>query len=192
MQISRGKILLLSFILEGGLALIFFIWAQFRGVPFSVIPTWQEASYGVLYSLPLFALNYALFGPLSYRAKILRSCYDFKDRVVRPIAVELDVPSSLTVSICAGVGEELFFRGLMQVEFGIIAASVAFSLLHFGTAVRKYFFIAFLYACIGVYFGLLADLYGSLWIPIIAHATYDFLALLYLRYGDTGTQTYIP
>ena len=32
----------------------------------------------------------------------------------------------------------------------------------------------------GVYFGLLLMLTGSLWTPIVAHAAYDFIALVYL------------
>ena len=32
----------------------------------------------------------------------------------------------------------------------------------------------------GVYFGVLLMLSGSLWTPIVAHAAYDFCALVYL------------
>ena len=32
----------------------------------------------------------------------------------------------------------------------------------------------------GLYFGLLLVLTGNLWTPIMAHAAYDFIALLYL------------
>lgn len=182
MRYTRERILLLSFVLEGVLALIFFAWARYRGVELSALPAAWEVGYGIAFCLPLFVLNVLLFGPLGRRYAPLRSCYEFKDRVVRPLAEALDVPSSAAVALCAGIGEELFFRGVIQMEWGIVAASLAFSILHFGTAVRKYLFLSILYAGIGFYFGFLARNFGSLWLVIVAHAAYDFLALLYLRY----------
>ncbi len=184
MRYSRGRILLLSFVVEGVLTLIFFIWARHRSFDFPLAPTASELLIGLAACIPLFILNYLLFGPGSKHVKLLRGCYEFKDRIVRPLASELDVLSSAAVALCAGIGEELFFRGVLQSEFGIFFGALAFSLLHFGTAVRKYLFIAALYTAIGVYFGLFALYYESLWIPITAHAAYDFLALLYLHYFD--------
>ena len=184
MRYSRDRILLLSFLVEGLLTLIFFIWARYRHFQFHPLPSGSECLVGFLACLPLFALNYVLFGPRSKHVPALRSCYEFKDRVVRPLAAELDVLSSAAVALCAGIGEELFFRGVLQTEFGLFTGALAFSRMHFGTAVRKYLFIATLYTCIGVYFGLLSEYYKTVWVPIVAHAAYDFLALLYLRYGD--------
>ena len=186
MRYSRERILILSFLLEGALTLIFFVWARYRDIAFPAVPQMWEVGYGVLACIPLFVLNVSLFGPLSRRYEFLRSCYDFKDRIVRPLAESLDVGSAAAIALCAGIGEELFFRGVIQHEFGIVGASVAFSVLHFGTAVRKYLFLTFLYTAIGFYFGYVAEYFESLWIVIIAHATYDFMALLYLRYADTA------
>ncbi|MFN8388703.1 MAG: type II CAAX endopeptidase family protein [Bdellovibrionota bacterium] len=181
MQYSRKHILLLSFLLEGCLTLVFFVWAAYRGITFPICPDWNEVTLGLLFCAPLFALNYLLFGPLSERVPFLRSCYEFRDRIVRPLAEALDLWSSAAVSLCAGIGEELFFRGVIQTEFGIFVASVFFSLLHFGPAVRKYVFIATLYVGIGYYFGIICLGNHSLWVPIIAHAAYDFIALLYIQ-----------
>src|SRR5262249_28850102 len=135
---------------------------------------------GLVAAVPLFGVNYLLFGPLSHRTPSLSSCFEFKDRIVKPLANELDLTSAAIVALCAGIGEELFFRGLLQNEFGVPAASVAFSLLHFGPAVRKYIFIAVLYVLIGAYFGVLYLYTGTLWSPIVTHVVYDFCALLYM------------
>jgi membrane protease YdiL (CAAX protease family) len=181
MRCTRSHILWLSFILEGGLALLFFIWAAYRNVDFPHYPEWREVWLGFLFCLPLFGLNYLLFGPLSERFALLRSCYEFRDRIVRPLAEALDLWSSAVVSICAGVGEELFFRGVLQTEFGIVVASICFSLLHFGFSASKYLFVCLLYIAIGFYFGIICIINQSLWVPIIAHVAYDFIALIYIR-----------
>jgi membrane protease YdiL (CAAX protease family) len=91
------------------------------------------------------------------------------------------------VSIAAGCGEELLFRGLVQAglsklipgEFApwiaLAVASVLFGVCHWLNTTY-----ALLAAFAGAYFGLLLLRTGSLWTPIVAHATYDFIALVYL------------
>lgn len=91
------------------------------------------------------------------------------------------------ISLAAGFGEELLFRGLVQAgvarliggEIGpwiaLVIASVLFGVCHWLNT--TYALLAML---AGLYFGLLLMLSGSLWTPIIAHAAYDFIALVYL------------
>ncbi len=91
----------------------------------------------------------------------------------------------LLVSLAAGFGEELLFRGLLQAilsdQFGplvgLAAASVLFGLAHPITA--TYAAVA---ALIGVYLGWIwvqAD--HNLLVPILAHSLYDVVAIAYLR-----------
>ena len=91
------------------------------------------------------------------------------------------------VSLAAGFGEELLFRGLAQAGvarliggeyspwIALLIASVLFGVCHWLST--TYALLAML---AGLYFGLLLILTGSLWTPIIAHAAYDFIALIYL------------
>ncbi|HLS04858.1 MAG TPA: CPBP family intramembrane glutamic endopeptidase [Wenzhouxiangella sp.] len=94
----------------------------------------------------------------------------------------------LAVSVLAGVGEELLFRGVIQTwlgqqtspALGLIAASVLFGLAHWVS--RSY---AVLTAVVGAYLGLLYHLSGNLFIPVVVHALYDWVALhYYLRRAD--------
>ena len=94
------------------------------------------------------------------------------------------------ISIVAGIGEELLFRGVLQVvligwlglTFGIILASVVFGLLHAVTPTY-----AVLATIIGIYFGWFAWASGNLLGPIVAHSVYDFAALAYLtRWPKAG------
>ncbi len=91
------------------------------------------------------------------------------------------------VALAAGFGEELLFRGLVQAGvssllpgvFGLFAglavASVLFGLCHWLSGTY-----ALLAVLAGAYFGLLLVLTGNILAPIMAHAAYDFLALVYL------------
>lgn len=182
MRLKKRTILLISVLLEGALILIYGFWQYFGEYDLLGEPYLAELWLGLLFTLPLFLVNALLFGPLSRHLKILASFREFKDVVVWPLARELDVPTALIVSILAGVGEELFFRGVLQTSIGLILASFAFSLLHFGPAVKSYIWVAAVYFLIGLYFGLVKEHYESLWVPIIAHVVYDFVVLVYMRY----------
>jgi CAAX protease family protein len=91
------------------------------------------------------------------------------------------------VSIAAGFGEELLFRGLVQAGLAkliggplapLLALAVASAL--FGVCHWLNTTYAILAVLAGAYFGLLLILTGNLWTPIVAHAAYDLLALIYL------------
>ncbi|HQH28760.1 MAG TPA: CPBP family intramembrane metalloprotease, partial [Oligoflexia bacterium] len=49
-------------------------------------------------------------------------------------------------------------------------------------SVREHFVVAVIYTLVGLYLGILYQISGTLWVPIGAHAFYDYLALLFLRY----------
>jgi len=182
MQFKRNSILIASVVVEGVLAILFLIWTELTGYTYDILPSLTDFKFGLLCCLPLFFVNYLLFGPLADRLSKLRSFYYFKDSVVRPLAAELDFVSAAVIALCAGVGEELFFRGFVQTELGLPIASILFSLLHFGPAVRNFLWIAILYIAIGFYFGFIRDYFESLWVPVITHVVYDYVALLYMRY----------
>jgi membrane protease YdiL (CAAX protease family) len=181
MHLTRRRIVLVTIAVEGVLALLFLVWSHYRSYPFSWIPSLWELALGCVSCVPILLLNWLLFGPPAQRIPLLRSCFAFREQIVRPLVSVLNHRSGLIISLCAGIGEELFFRGLVQTELGLFAASVLFSLLHFGSAVRSYLLVALIYAAIGLYFGWLAQYFNSLWVPIAAHALYDYLALAYLR-----------
>jgi membrane protease YdiL (CAAX protease family) len=114
---------------------------------------------------------------------------------VKPLFRECRVVDLLLIAVLAGIGEELLFRGLLQ---GWTSAwlggwlgdstgpwlAVALTSLAFGFAhciSREYTVFATL---LGFLLGALALLTGDLLAPIIAHALYDFVALLLLTRGD--------
>jgi uncharacterized protein len=151
---------------------------------------------GILAAIPIAVLVYIAF---RFPVEPIRSVRELSERLIIPIFKGFSVTEIAAVSLAAAVGEELLFRGSIQAAINdhfagglgpVIAlgvASIAFGLCHWLNPTY-----AALATCMGVYFGLLLHWTGSLWTPIFAHATYDFVALLYLlsshgdRFGKDG------
>jgi membrane protease YdiL (CAAX protease family) len=127
----------------------------------------------------------------------LQRLSDLTARVVHQMFGGASLWQLAAVALAAGIGEELFFRGLVQAgiarffaawpgigpAFGgwvangmaLAVGSILFGICHWLTT--TYAVLAML---VGFYFGLLLIMTGSLWTPLVAHAAYDFLALAYL------------
>ena len=89
------------------------------------------------------------------------------------------------IAALAGIGEELFFRGMLQqglaffvdVWLAVLISSLIFGLAH--AATPTYFFLAFI---ISLYLGFLFVHTDNLLVPIAVHALYDFAVFLYIRF----------
>lgn len=181
-DLNKRQVVLMALVLELFLGCCFLIWAWWRGYSDLIWPSRTVIYLSILFTLPLAAFNFLLFFLVQRKILKMREFSSFINQVVKPLADVLDGPSGLLVALFAGVGEELFFRGVLQNEFGLVFASVAFGLLHFGTAVRQYPIVALLYILIGFYLGLVYQCSHTLWVPLLVHFIYDFAAILYLKY----------
>lgn len=103
----------------------------------------------------------------------------------------------LFIAVFAGVGEELFFRGVLQRIFiklfknpwiGIIVTAIIFSAIH----LQFYGFIPRF--ILGVILGLIYWYSGSIWPAIIAHFVYDAFAVVLIYFNpsllDQNTTTF--
>lgn len=179
---SHSEAIIAGILLEGILLVASLLWAWFSKTNFPLSPTTLDFSRGVLLALPLLMVNAVLFtAPLS-RFPRLKEIHEFQQEFILPLAKHFNWLSALVISITAGLGEEFFFRGMIQPNLGIVFASLLFALLHFGSAVRKYKLTAVIYVLIGLYFGISYAQTGSIWTVVICHSVYDFTALVYLRY----------
>ncbi len=184
-QLTPAKLLLYAFCFEGGLAVVFLIWnywtAPAVGWDFNI----PVAALGAAAAIPIWTVNWLLVTYLRRTsgdpAARLPSTRWYLQQIVIPFSKSCPPGTALGVSLLAGIGEEFFFRGLVQHLLGWVAASVLFSVVHFGTAVTTYRFLTLLYAVVGAYLGWLYLAFGNIWIPVIAHAVYDFGVLLYFR-----------
>jgi membrane protease YdiL (CAAX protease family) len=104
-------------------------------------------------------------------------------RMVHELFTGVNVFGLAAVSLAAGFGEELLFRGVLQplaerwsgAVIGLFVTSVVFGALH--AMSRMYFVLA---TAVGFYLGWLAQHFGDLLTPIAVHALYDFAALVLL------------
>ncbi len=107
--------------------------------------------------------------------------------VIVPLVRHSSVLEFLTISLLAGVGEELLFRGVLQALLarwttpvvGLALASLLFGLAHALSV--SYAVLATLF---GVYLGAIWLVSGNLLVAIAAHALYDFITLVYLVWRD--------
>ena len=167
---SRTAFLRLEWLLSGALVVLSIAWAALRGLPLAtrLVPSAGLVAAGVL-------AGAALWGtiPLLLRSASMRQVWT---DVLLPFSRSLDTRDVVAIALLSGLTEELFFRGVLLPEIGLVASSLCFGALH--ALCRVYFAWATL---VGAAFGALALTSGSLIPAIAAHATYNFGALLILR-----------
>jgi hypothetical protein len=186
---GTARILLFAFLGEGALLLIGMLWILWRDLPF----TWSDAprlsladatAIGVLTAGGLAAIQFVLLrivperGPVRALRRLYRELLFPLFRASTPLEI-------LVISMLAGIGEEVLFRGAMQPEWGLIATSVIFGAFHVGGRLTAV--LGIWAACTGALLGWLAIATGGLLAPIVAHIAYDALALSYLRWGPAPT-----
>jgi uncharacterized protein len=134
----------------------------------------------VVASIPLLL---GLWWALRTRAGPVRQLVDLVQEQLGPLLAPRSIAELAGIAILAGVAEELLFRGLLQAGLSrvlpdIVAlaiASAVFGVAHFLTP--TYAVLAFI---AGGYLGGLFLLQGNLLPPVVAHALYDFVALICL------------
>ncbi|HEU4415854.1 MAG TPA: type II CAAX endopeptidase family protein [Candidatus Angelobacter sp.] len=113
----------------------------------------------------------------------LQKSVDDTVRILGPMAPHtyLEAGFFVLLSVCAGLFEEIIFRGYFQRQFGalgrnaivgIIASGILFGLAHGYQGTRLMIVIAFF----GIFFGILAHLRKSLRPGMMAHAFQDSIA----------------
>ncbi len=97
------------------------------------------------------------------------------------------------ISFGAGWGEELLFRGFLQpllaqmnLPAALILTSLLFAALH--ALSKLYFALAFL---ISMYLGWVLFVTENIAIPIMIHAIYDFIALLWILKLNQDNEQYL-
>jgi membrane protease YdiL (CAAX protease family) len=167
---SRTAFLRLEFLLSAALIVSSLTWAWLRDLPLpeQLIPTAANVTGGMLAGALLWGTI-----PIVLRAPTMRRVWN---ETLLPFSAGLATRDVVAIALLSGLTEELFFRGVLIPEIGVGLSSLCFGALHALCAV--YFAWATL---VGAAFGALALAGGSLVPPIVAHATYNLGALLWLR-----------
>ena len=184
-------ILLESALLAIALIVGFFGFCQ-STIPFSDLLSvniesagWESAGWGLAAVVPLFLML------LIVDRSPFRPCLEIQtvgDQLLEPLFRHIPLWQLALISISAGIGEEMFFRwmlqggihGLIQHEttgiiVSVLVVSILFGLCHWLNLVYAIFAFA-----VGIYLGLLMIITDSIIAPIVTHAAYDLVALIYL------------
>lgn len=180
---QKGRSFALAMAFESGLGFLGLGIAWLAGVPLAdnLALSRSGLELGVLATVPMLTLLVAV--TLSNWAPLVEI-----RKQIETLVGELFGSSSwlelALISIAAGVGEEILFRGALQPWIAgwttpwvsLAVVSMLFGLAH--AMSTSYFVLATL---IGAYLGWLTIEYQDLLAPIVAHSLYDFIALLYIR-----------
>ncbi len=179
--------LVLAFLCEGGIAALAVIASWLLDVPLRQQLRPNPAAFlaGIVATVPMLLVFIVILRcPIGPFAEIRHLC----NTVLRPLFSLCRIGDLAWISLLAGIGEELLFRGLLQpglerrfgLALGCLVASLVFGLAHAVTV--TYVFLA---TGFGLYLGWLAHFTDGLVAPMVAHGLYDFLILWYLVAGGT-------
>lgn len=97
-------------------------------------------------------------------------------------SLQLSIPMIIFISLSAGIGEEILFRGALQYLIGLWPAAIIFVAIHgylnpFDWKISVYgVFLVFISAAFGYLFKN-----QGIYAPIMAHAVFDLILLLYVK-----------
>jgi hypothetical protein len=180
---SRRTVLGTAIVVEGGLVLLALAVGWLFGQPPLAQIEWTmpAALVGIAAAVPMVAALVLVtrfpVGPLAELENVVR-------RMIVPLFRDSSLVDLAAICALAGLGEEMLFRGVAQAGLerfsgspwlALAVASVLFGLAH--PITPTYAVVAGL---IGVYLGWLLLASGNLLVPVVAHAAYDFAALVYL------------
>ena len=182
----RTTVVLLAILVEGGLIVLAWAAGWLTGsLPLETF-FWSlsDAALGVAATLPMLAVFFAC---LRWPVGPLRKIKALTDEVVRPLLAPCTLLDLAGIAVLAGLGEEMLFRGVLQASFvrwtgrlwlGLALASVLFGVLHAVTLTYAAFATV-----MGAYLGWLWQRSENLLTVAVAHALYDFVALVVILRG---------
>jgi uncharacterized protein len=91
----------------------------------------------------------------------------------------VSLPAIFTGGLLAALGEETFFRGILQREWGLLPVALLFALAHYVPGANLLVAWALLE---GLLFGWLYQLTGNLLVPMIVHGLHDSAGIFFGRY----------
>jgi len=175
MRVNIARLELVASALLLGVAAV---WSRLRGIDLvaALRPSLDGAALGAACGVALAATLPLVTAPWARRVLLLRGLRRAWDALESGLGPGLGVAEILVLALCSAISEEAFFRGVLQREVGLVAASAFFGLLHpLGVAYVVWA------ATVGAGLGVLFLASGSLLAPIVAHGTYNLVALAYLR-----------
>lgn len=169
----------LAALFYGALAVAAALWNGLRGRRFAVADSIPGSLLlGLLAAAVTVALGLAVYGLVPAMRRIAGE--------LAPLLVDRMSRADLVlISVFSGVGEELFFRGAVQPEFGLTVAALVFGLVHVGPD-RRYLVWTMWAVVAGFLFGYLYRFSGGLLAPVVAHTLHNAVMFLIWKHSRKG------
>jgi len=193
------KITLLVALSEGVLFLFSLPWLNRTVVPFppDIFPYIQ---IGILCSLPLLIISILLSVSMTRWAFLQssalgRQLQELQRDYIFPLSSSLRGVHIFLIAILSGIGEEVFFRGLLtwllssvtMEIFVLLFVNVAFALVHFIGNFYRFSWVIPIYFAAGIYLSIINIYFDNIIVPIACHAFFNFCSLLLNRHwAKTG------
>ena len=177
-----ARFVLFTALFYGFLAVAAALWGALRGFDLRLA---RDSIAGSISLGSLTAGVTVSLGLLAYR--LVPALREIADELAPRLIDGADRGGLLLISIFSGVGEETFFRGAVQHEFGLVAASLLFGIVHVGPD-RRYLAWTAWAVLAGFLFGALYEVSGGLLAPILAHAAHNAATLLLWKRSRKGRE----
>ncbi|MDZ4833830.1 MAG: type II CAAX endopeptidase family protein [Candidatus Melainabacteria bacterium] len=185
-RFSREQILIIVVLMEAGLLLIATVLAHFWKIDLLPLMKLDDpkllfvgVAFGILMSLSSLGIS-KLAHKFRDVVPFVGSFEEFVRVTLMPLFAEVNPMDIFLIAFASGFCEEVFFRGVLQGQCGLFWASVIFGLFHY--AGNKYIFYVIWAACAGAALGYAMESFHSLWVPILAHITNNFMSITMVRY----------
>ena len=175
----------ITLVLEAALLLVATFWIQIAQI--DLTHSFKLSRYGLIIGL-ISGSGTALSGfvivwlgrLLKNPPKWITSLSKIVFEEVGPLFAGLTLLDIFLLAATSGFCEEVFFRGVVQSQLGLVCTSVLFGFFHCPSP--RHFSYGLWALSAGLLFGWLRDYTGSLWVPIIAHSLSNFIAIASVRY----------
>ena len=190
----RTSIVALAVVFEAGIGVLALILGWALAIPLvdQLLITPKTVAWGMAATVPMVVVL-AILASMQWSPcrKLLARVRD----VAAPLFRDCSVWQLGIVALAAGMAEELLFRGVLQMEgtriagaaTAIVLTSLVFGAMHALTPLYAIFA-----GFVSAYLGWLMVATDSLVPPIVAHAMYDWIALMYLVRYDRQTVEMAP
>lgn len=170
------------------------IWFAFGTGLFSGESLYKELVLGIMAVVPLL-FSIVIVNSFTLKERVLKitrtSVLYIFGKDFRPLTVGC---CALCLAVVAGVGEEMFFRAMLQEELSVRISEPAgffLSALLFGVMHAISFEYAFLAALAGMYFSWLYIVRGrSILVGAISHTLYDWFVFMRFHYEVTHCEVH--
>lgn len=174
---TRKGLLLLSAAVAVGLTAIAWLaaWWYRDGFP-GLFPQRQPLLQQILIGSFIASFVGTLMLFIQFKFEIFRGMRNLVKRIIRN--VHLTPPEMFLIALCAGWGEEIFFRGVLHPELGNLLTSLLFTLAHgigLSGKPKEVGFAAIIFL-LSLGLGVIYEQFGLI-ASMTAHAWYDFVLI---------------